>query len=288
MIPFLFVAITGTTALQAVFQVPLTPAELVGGAASWLNAPLHGFFPGRPVGLGQGNSFGGALTSFWAGAGWGGSRGEGYVRMALHRIPDLPETRLPDPDAPPSTGNQPYAAGTFAVHDLLVEGAMFRGRWGMVVRGLALLSPHVRAYGAGLDGWFRYRRNGLRMVLGVENLVPLVVRFPDAVEYARPTLAAGVLNAFSPRLQVALFSRMFLDGQTEGSTLALGPYGVDVAFLATWKSSPASPLEVLVGAERWNPGVGLRFLWGRLRIAAGYRFHLELGSSFRWSLVYVR
>lgn len=288
MIPFLLAALTGTSALQAVFLVPLSPDELVGGPAAWLQAELRGFFPGRPVGAGQGNSFGGAFTSFWAGAGFHGDGGDGFVRFALHRIPDLPETRLPDPSSPPSPDNQPYVDGVFAVHDVIAEVAWFRGMWGLAVRGLALLSPHVRAYGVGLDGWARIARESWRFVAGVENVVPLVVRFPDAVEYARPTLAAGVLRSFSPRLAASVFARLFLDGQTEGSTFQAGPYGVDLAFLMTWRAFSSLPLEVLVGADRWNPGVGIRFSRGRLRISGAYRFHLELGSSFRWSVSYAR
>jgi len=284
MIPFLL-AITGTTALQAVFLVPLTPAELVGGSAAWLDSDLAGFFPKQPVGVGQGNSFGGAYTSFWAGAGFFGERGEGFARMGLHRIPDLPETRLPDSSAPPSADNAPYVAGTFTVHYGVGEFGWFWGPRGMVARGMAIFSPFMRAYGVGLDGWYRIERKTWRFAAGVENLVPLVVRFPDATEYARPDLAFGVRKSLGQALGISMFSRMFLDGQAEGSTLQVGPYGVDLAFLVVWRMEP---FQVLFGADRWNPGLGLFYEHGRLRFAVGYRLHLELGSSFRWSLSYAR
>ncbi len=286
MIPFFLTAFTGTSALQAVFLVPLTPAELVGGPAAWLESELAGFFPKRPVGVGQGNSFGGAYTSFWAGAAFTGEGDEGFARLGLHWIPDLPETRLPDPSAPPSADNAPYVAGTFTVHYGVGEIGWFRGSWGMVARGMAIFSPFVRAYGVGLDGWYRLRRNRWRLVAGVENLVPLVVRFPNVTEYARPDLALGVLKHLSPGVRMGVFSRVFLDGQTEGSTLQMGSYGVDLAFLLAWNASPS--FQVLLGADRWNPGAGFVFRHGRLRFAAGYRFHLELGSSFRWSVAYAR
>ncbi len=286
MISLFLTTLTGTSALQAVFLVPLTPAELVGGPAAWLGSDLAGFFPGQPVGVGQGNSFGGAYSSFWAGAGFAGEEGAGFARMGLHRIPDLPETRLPDPSAPPSADNAPYVAGTFTVHYGVGEFGWFRGSWGLVSRGMAIFSPFVRAYGVGLDGWYRLERNTWRLVAGVENLVPLVVRFPDATEYARPDLAFGVRKVLAPGIRMSVFSRMFLDGQAEGSSFQIGPYGVDLAFLLVWRISP--PFQVLAGADRWNPGLGIAFRHGRLRFAAGYRFHLELGSSFRWSLTYAR
>ncbi len=271
---------------QAPLNLALSPEELVGGVAAWWEASPRGWFGTRPVEVGQGRSLGGLVETFWVGAGHTETSFSGYALTVLHRVPDLPQTALPDPDQDPSAINRPEVAGTFSVSYVLAQVGVFRNTWGAVFKGVGILGPDVRAYGGGMDLVWRYTRGTWRYGVGVENLFPLVIRWDRVYEATRPNLLAGLQAPAWPRARIALALRAYTDDQEAGSNFSLLGYGMDVSLLLTWAVSSRWPFTLLMGLDRWNPGVGGTWVWDRMAISIAYRIHLDLGGSFRWAFRY--
>lgn len=270
---------------QAPFQLALSPEELVGGVASWWETSPRGWFGPYPAGLGQGQSLGGLMQTFWVGAGHEDSLFSAYVIAALHQISDLPQTTVPDPSQPPSSTNRPIQEGVFQVGYMLMQVGVFRHVWGTVFKGLGIFGPDVRAYGVGMDLVWRQSTPLGRVGLGIENLLPLTVRWGDVYEITRPNVLAGLQTPPWKNARLSLAVRAFTDDQASGSTVAIGGYGVDVSFLLVW-TGQRWPLSLLLGADRWNPAIGGIWRWGQIRLSLAYQLQLDLGGSFRWAFLY--